>query len=193
MNPRRAIPTPLPLLAIGFGILASCAPTSQTNRAQVSSRGSDNSLAGTVCQDVNQLRSQMGLPVLKRHSGLDKLAQNHAEYLLKHRGTFSLHGKNVSHYDAESRALLAINRLDMVSYSEHVAWCVAQPSDNAASRAMITMWRNSPDHRDAMLNKDWTHTGVGLVKDADGSVFATQVFGTKSMSQMAMRDRMNQF
>ena len=29
-----------------------------------------------------------------------------------------------------------------------------------------------------MRKQTWTHTGIGIVTDADGTVFATQVFGT---------------
>jgi hypothetical protein len=44
-----------------------------------------------------------------------------------------------------------------------------------------------------MLEDEWTHTGVGAVVDADGSVFATQIFATKSLSLMSTRDRFNQY
>lgn len=192
MKTKRVIPALRPLLPIGCGILASCATPGETDRQQVAFR-SDTSLPGIVHRDVNQHRSRQGLPTLQRHGGLDRLAQKHAEYLRQHRGTFSLHGKNVSHHGSESRAMVAIHRLEMISYAENVAWAESQPNDAAASRALITLWRNSPDHRDAMQNKHWSHTGIGVVRDADGSVFATQVFATKSLSHMAMRDRFNQF
>jgi uncharacterized protein YkwD len=192
MKTKRAVPTLRPLLLIGCGILASCATPTETDRQQVAFR-SDTSLPGLVHRDVNQHRARLGLRELKRHSGLDRLAQKHAEFLRQNRGSFSLHGKNVSHHGSESRALVAIQRLEMISYAENVAWAESQPNDAAASRALVTLWRNSPDHRDSMQDKSWSHTGIGVVRDSDGSVFATQVFATKSLSHMAMRERFNQF
>jgi hypothetical protein len=40
---------------------------------------------------------------------------------------------------------------------------------------------------------DWTHSGIGVVVDSDGTVFATQLFATRSYSQMAFREKMNSF
>jgi hypothetical protein len=43
------------------------------------------------------------------------------------------------------------------------------------------------------MTESWTHSGVGVVVDSDGMVFATQIFATKNQSQLAMRERMNNF
>jgi uncharacterized protein YkwD len=55
------------------------------------------------------------------------------------------------------------------------------------------LWQDSPKHRNAMVDDDWTHTGVGAVVDSDGSVFATQLFATKNISLMSAQERFNQF
>ena len=193
---KRDVLSPLsrPLSILACGILASCATPIESSRTEVSSSiGSSQPLPAIIVQDVNQTREQLGVPALKRHAGLDRLAQKHSEFLRQNRGSFSLHGKNVSHHGSESRALVAINRLEMINYGENVAWTVRQPNPAAASQALIALWKKSPDHREAMLDDHWSHTGVGVVVDSDGSVFATQIFGTKTMSQMTMRDRLNQF
>ena len=180
----------LTILACGF--LASCAAPTETNRTEVAYR-SDSSLPGTIHHNVNNLRGGHGARALSRHAGLDKLARDHCEFLRQNRGTFSLYGKNVSHHGAEGRAVLAMKSLEMVSFSENVAWTMTGPSHTATSETLIKLWRASPKHRDAMLHHEWTHTGIGVVVDTDGSVFATQIFATKSLSHMAMRDRFNQF
>ncbi|MCU0751502.1 MAG: CAP domain-containing protein [Akkermansiaceae bacterium] len=192
MKTKRAIPTPSLLTILGFGILASCAAPSETNRKPVAYRG-DSSLTETIHQDVNRLRASHGAGDLRRHAGLDKLATEHCEFLRKNRGKFSLYGKNVSHHGAEGRAVVAMRSLEMTSFSENVAWTMTGPSHAATSHALITLWQDSPKHRDAMLEDEWTHTGVGAVVDADGSVFATQIFATKSLSLMSTRDRFNQY
>ena len=44
---------------------------------------------------------------------------------------------------------------------------------------LIELWKDSKDHHKNMLD-DWTHTGIGVVVDSDGMVFATQIFSTVS-------------
>lgn len=192
MKTKQVIPSPAPLAILGFGILASCAAPSGTSRTPVANRG-DSSLTGTIHHDVNNLRGTHGAGGLRRHAGLDKLARDHCEFLRKNRGKFSLYGKNVSHHGSEGRAVVAMNGLEMTSFSENVAWTMTGPNHAATSRALITLWRESSKHLDAMLEEEWTHTGVGAVVDADGSVFATQIFATKNLSHMTTRDRFNQY
>lgn len=40
----------------------------------------------------------------------------------------------------------------------------------------VEKWMQSPTHRDNILDKDWTTTGIGIVKSASGEIFITQVF-----------------
>jgi uncharacterized protein YkwD len=192
MNINRAIPALTLVTIIGLGILVSCATPGDTSRKPVAYRG-DSSLTGNIHHDVNDLRVSQGVTPLRRHAGLDKLAIEHCEFLRKNRGRFSLYGKNVSHHGAEGRAVVAMRSLEMTSFSENVAWTTTGPSHAATSRALIGLWQESPKHHDAMMEEEWTHTGVGVAVDTDGSVFATQIFATKSMSLMATRDRFNQF
>ena len=171
--------------------LASCANPPATTRVPVSaSMRSDNSASGRVYQEVNNYRQSNGRNALQRHPGLDRLAQQHCEYLRKHRGTFSLSGKNVSHFGFEGRALYARESFSMNSVSENVA--AAYQPGASAPEVLLQLWRNSTDHHTNML-ENWTHSGIGVVVDSDGMVFATQIFATKSYSQMALRERMNSF
>jgi uncharacterized protein YkwD len=57
---------------------------------------------------------------------------------------------------------------------------------------MVDLWKSSKDHHKNMLD-EWTYTGVGVVKDTDGTVFSTQLFGNGNYSQIAPRDRFNRF
>ncbi len=171
--------------------LASCAPQPQPTKLQVSaSIRPDPSLSGQVLQRVNSYRSSVGASVLQRHAGLDRLAQEHSEYLRQHRGTFSLHGKNVSHYGFEGRALVARERYQMQSVSENVA-ATNHPGERPAP-VIVNLWVGSKDH-ESNMRQSWTHTGVGVVVDSDGMVFATQLFATVSNSQLSTRERFNRF
>ena len=171
--------------------LASCASPPESTRMPVSaSLRPDSSTSSRLHHEINYYRQSMGARELQRHPGLDRLAQEHSEYLRKNRGSFSLSGRNVSHFGFEGRALIARNLYQMESISENVA-AANQPGGNTTS-TLIALWKGSKDHHKNMCD-DWTHTGIGVVKDSDGMVFATQLFSTVSNSQMSVRERFNRF
>jgi uncharacterized protein YkwD len=84
----------------------------------------------------------------------------------------------------------ARQNLGMLSVSENVA--AANYPGQSAPAVLVELWRTSKDHNHNMTEK-WTHSGMGVVVDSDGMVFATQIFATKNHSQLVMRDRMNSF
>lgn len=180
------------LLAIASAIaLASCANTPQSTRLPVSATVSpQKSPSGSLFNEVNAYRRSQGKPELQRHSGLDRLAQEHCEYLRRNRGSFKLNGQNVSHFGFEGRALVARERYQMENVSENVA--AANSPGAATNSTMVSLWKSSRDHHKNMLDS-WTHSGMGVVVDSDGMVFATQLFSTVTMSQMSVRERFNRF
>jgi uncharacterized protein YkwD len=44
------------------------------------------------------------------------------------------------------------------------------------SEFAVSGWMKSPSHRQNILNRNWTATGVGIAKSRDGSIYITQVF-----------------
>ncbi len=180
------------LAVVCTAVMASCAnPPEPTTRMQVSaSLRPDTSLTGRVYQEVNDYRLSRGKSQLQRHAGLDRLAQQHCEYLRQHRGQFSLQGRNVSHYGFDGRAIIARERYQMSNVSENVA--ASSKTPGSTSHRLIELWKNSKDHHKNMLDS-WTHTGVGVVVDSDGMVFSTQLFANVNMTQSSIRDRFNQF
>lgn len=179
------------LAAVCAGALASCANPPATTRMPVSaSIRPDSSASNRLLQEVNSYRRSHGARELQRHPGLDRLAQEHSEYLRKHRGTFKLHGQNVSHIGFEGRALVARERYEMENVSENVA-AANHPGSNMTS-VLMSLWKGSKDHHKNMLD-DWTQTGIGVVVDSDGMVFATEIFSNVCNSQMSVRERFNRF
>ncbi|MDB6077253.1 MAG: uncharacterized protein JWO82_1000 [Akkermansiaceae bacterium] len=179
--------------AAGCAILmASCAPklTTTSTRMSTSSTAThaDSSLAGTVYAKVNDYRGSIGRKPIERLSALDRMAQNHSEFMLANRGKFSLGGnKNVSHYGFEERALYAQRAMNMQNVAENVVW-----SGRGDIGQMLSAWKSSPGH-DFNMRGEWNATGVGVAVDKDGSVFATQIFATKNTSLMTMRERLTQY
>lgn len=174
-----------------LGALASCATPTKTKRMPVSaSLHPDSSLSGQVLQEVNSYRSAHGASELQRHAGLDRLAQEHCEYLRQHRGTFTLYGKNVSHIGFEGRTLVAQERYQMASVSENVA--AAQNPGKNPGPTLVKLWANSKPH-EFNMRSDWSHTGIGLVVDDDGMVFCTEIFATVNNSQLITRQKFGGF
>ena len=173
------------------GALASCATQPVTTKMPVSaSLHPDSSLSGQVFKEVNSYRRSHGAPELQRHAGLDRLAQEHCEYLRDHHGEFGLYGKNVSHIGFEGRTLVARERYQMQNVSENVA--AATHPGKSAPAILVKLWSESKDH-EFNMRQEWTQTGVGAVVDSDGTVYSTQIFATVANFQMTTRNRFNSF
>jgi uncharacterized protein YkwD len=171
--------------------LTSCASPPATQKMPVSASIRPNSpLTEQVLSEVNSYRRNHGAIELKRHAGLDRLAQQHCEYLRKNRGSFAIHGKNISHMGFEGRALAARVNYQMENISENVA-ATTNPGQNTAS-TLVKLWSESKDH-DFNMRSAWTYTGIGLVVDNDGMVFSTELFATMTQSHMITRERFNRF
>lgn len=179
------------MAAVSAGALASCTSQPETQKPAITAASrSDNSVSGQVYDAVNSYRRSHGAVGLQRHPGLDRLAQAHCEYLRQNRGKFGIYGKNVSHFGSEGRALVARERFQMFSSSENIAATNVGANNRVA--ALLNLWTNSKDHQKTLVSS-WTHTGIGAVVDRDGTVFATEIFGTISSTQIASRQRFSGF
>ncbi len=167
--------------------LASCAQPPATTSVPMSATGPpDSSLSARVFQEVNSYRRSHGARDLPRHPGLDRLAQEHCEFLRQNRGKFGLYGKNVSHFGFEGRTLAARERYRMQNLGENVV--AANSSGSGTASMLVQQWAASKSHAYNMRSS-WTHSGIGVVVDDDGMVFSTQLFGVISNSQMDLTDR----
>ncbi len=179
----------LAVVALCSGLLASCAPPPVVNKVPMSATSSsDKSLTTRLLNEVNSYRANKGAGPLVRNPGLDRMAQEHCAFLLKNRGKFHIQGTNVSHIGFESRCLVARQVFGIPTLGENVA---AIPS--SSTPALVNAWANSPGHDFTMKSNDWQQTGIGILVDKDGMVFATQLFGTPSSSQMAFTQRLTGF
>jgi uncharacterized protein YkwD len=174
-----------------IGALASCATQPEVTKLPASaSIHPDLSLSGKILTEVNAYRRSHGASDLQRHAGLDRLAQQHCEYLRQHKGQFGLYGKNISHLGFEGRALFARERYQMINVSENVA-AATNPGSNPA-QILVKLWAGSRDHEYNMRGS-WTHTGIGVVVDSEGTVYSTELFATVSSSFLTTRHRFSHF
>lgn len=170
------------------GVLASCSPPAPTvTRMQVSSSaGRDSTLSAQLFSEVNSYRASKGKPALMRHDGLDQLAQQHCDYLVKTAGNYGIYGKNISHIGFESRSLVARQTYKIDVIGENVV-----SSATPSARHLVGLWAGSKNHEHNMRDQ-WAYTGVATAISNDGQVVSTQLFGTApSTSHMDLRNRLN--
>ena len=111
--------------------------------------------------------------------------------MCKNRGKF---GKgiagNLTHFGFEDRALAAQRGMRMSDVGENIGSC--NGGAKAASNSLVDAWKRSSGHN-MNLKGRWSQTGIGVVVDSDGTVFATQLFGNEDRSHLTMTERMRQF
>lgn len=182
------------LRGLGAGIallFASCASDLDTTRVPMA-QATANASSGKTAQlhdAINRYRASIGKKPLRRHKGLDAMAQHHCEFMAKNRGKFTLGSENISHYGFEERALLARQGYSMQNLAENVAGGVIQGDPTSQ---LVNAWTTSKKHV-VNLKGNWDATGIGVYRASDGMVYATQIFATENRSHLALTDRLNQF
>lgn len=182
----------LTLAAVASAALlsVSCGPRLELTEVPMSAGAAnpgDHSLAGKLHAQVNSHRGGIGKSSLPRHAGLDRLARQHSEFMVRNRGKIK---GGLTHYGFEERALAAQRLMGMSNVAENIATCSGGFSSPAST--LVNAWKNSSGHAKNMKGR-WDATGIGVAVAPDGTVFATQIFASKNHSHMAMTDRMRQF
>lgn len=125
-----------------------------------------------VAAGVNARRRAAGLQELSYHAGLSDLARRHSEYLI---GVFERGGKRViNHKGGGKRSRIMMGDYRMYETGENVAYVWGYKDDLALR--FTRNWMNSPLHKKNIL-RHWSHTGVGVARGSDNTVYATQLFG----------------
>ena len=114
---------------------------------------------------VNARRTGDGKAALARHAYIDGLCRQHAQYMANQ--------NNLSHDNVDSRyTAIYANVAGMHAVAENVL----QNNIPCDASAMATQWFNSPGHKTNMLNAAYTQSGMGIVIDANGKIWACQMF-----------------
>ncbi|MCF7674931.1 MAG: CAP domain-containing protein [Akkermansiaceae bacterium] len=170
-------------------LFSACGPPINTQVIARPASSRESKISSQILAAVNGYRQRSSRAPLQGNRALDQMAQNHSEFMRANRGKFGIYGADVSHYGVEQRALAAREMYGMDQFGENVAAATDQGSTTAAY--LLDLWVKSPPHEHNLRNS-WTSSGVGVVIDSDGTVFATQVFGSRSIkpSQMSMLNRL---
>jgi uncharacterized protein YkwD len=162
--------------------LALTAPTASAKSCQGAAAGatqlSTQQAKGTALCLMNQRRAKRGLPRLRHNASLESAAQNHS---------MEMDALNFFDHDSPSGSS-PLSRITGAGYiagarswgiGENIAWA---SGDAGSPKVIITMWMNSPGHRQIMLSRAFRQVGIGVAigspdgDEADGAIY-TADFG----------------
>ena len=126
-----------------------------------------------VHDEVNESRLRNGLPALIWLEDLAELAQLHSQNMGQ-KGFFSHldpEGLRVSARQRKYQPQLLLSGIGENLYRSQSSSRVFDPKRSAQS------WMNSPGHRENILNRNYSHSGIGVFLKGD-RLYVTQVFAT---------------
>jgi uncharacterized protein YkwD len=156
------------LAALLFSIFVLTATACPQARTAVAYSNDDDD-EYEVFQLVNRERARSKLPDLEWNADAARLARSYSKRMARE-GFFD-------HYDpdgntvierAEGARLKHWNRI-----GENLFMC--DGFDGFAAYA-VKGWLKSPTHRQNMLDRGWTSTGIGIARSRNGDIYITEVF-----------------
>ena len=126
------------------------------------------SLEQRLFNEINDVRIARHLPPLRWSGRIAELARDHSSRMMHHHF--------LSHEDPEHGG--PGDRLSMGG----VAWRACAENiyegygHSDPARAAIQSWLNSAGHRQNMLSRAYTTSGIGVALNAQGEMIATQLF-----------------
>jgi uncharacterized protein YkwD len=125
-----------------------------------------------VYEMVNEERKEKGLHRLNYNQELEKLARMHSANMAEH-GFFSHVDHNKMNVDERRKSYSP--HLFMGAIGENIA-SVPGRGEKEVAKKLISQWMGSEGHRENILNKKYSHIGVGITQKGN-RFYATQVFG----------------
>ncbi|MDO6812364.1 CAP domain-containing protein [Tenacibaculum soleae] len=147
------------ILLIAFSFL-SCGDNSTDEIEDLENK----SITQEVHQLVNEHRATIGKSALTFNNQISEMALEHTKYMINK-------GK-ISHDNFDARFAQVRALVNAMSFAENVA------SKQNSAQEVVTGWLNSAGHR-ANIEGDYTHTGIGVLKNASGNYYFTQLFYSK--------------
>ena len=133
-----------------------------------------------ILDGTNRERAVIGLAPLKPDLRLQAAARLQAADLAE-RNYFS-HTSDKFGFETPSKRINQAGALDFGA-GENIAFNEVNPDQSGAK--LMNQWMNSPPHRAAILNADYTHIGVGVYRRADGRIYGVQNFVQRQLEVIA--------
>jgi uncharacterized protein YkwD len=113
---------------------------------------------------TNKERKEAGLPALKPHPALTRMARSHSATMAR----LDKLGHDVGGATFEDR--IKGSGYKFRAAGENVGQGYDTP------KAAVEGWMNSPPHKANILNEEFTEIGIGAARAEDGTRYWTQVF-----------------
>ena len=143
--------------------LALCAGFEHLEAASLD-MGSDQRMQIEILQEVNAYRKAHWLPPLSLNPALSEQARGHSADMANHRLPFG-HDGFAQRIDAAHQAIPN----SQAAGAENVAY------NYKTAKIVVDGWVHSPGHRQNILGH-YALTGIGIVRDASGKPYFTQLF-----------------
>jgi uncharacterized protein YkwD len=157
------------LLSFAFVLALAFVPVHHAHAYNPFSIFSDASSEMEIFDLVNRERSKLRLPNLEWDSDVARIARAYSRRMARD-GFFD-------HIDPDGNS--AIERAENAKLKgwskigENLFAC--DPIDSFSAIA-VRGWMRSPTHKENMLDRNWTATGIGIAKARDGSIYITELF-----------------
>ena len=130
-----------------------------------------------ILERTNAFRTERERDSLTRDPKLDLTAQWFANFMAEH----SQYGHQADGREPAER--IEAHGYDFCAVGENIAWVQQGLQEIAAEdlgHELFTGWRDSPPHRENILNGSFTQIGLGLARASSGRYYGVQLFGRPS-------------
>jgi uncharacterized protein YkwD len=117
---------------------------------------------------VNDERRKKRLSNLDWDDDLARVARKYSQQMAK--------GNFFGHFDKSGNGMeqrVDAAKIKWTEIGENLYFCQGVEDFNAAA---VKGWMNSPGHRQNILGRNFTDTGIGIAESRDGKIYITQVF-----------------
>jgi len=150
------------LISLCAALAAFCAPA----QAQAGPGARMDRIERAITREINKIRRQHGLPKVHSNRGLARAANSHSADML--RANFFAHAS--SNGMSMSERVRRFKRARRIG--ENLAYVPTGSGGVRVARGVVTMWMNSPAHRNVILTPAWRRIGVARKRGAIGGLQA---------------------
>ncbi|WP_203257485.1 CAP domain-containing protein [Hyunsoonleella ulvae] len=150
------------LVCISFLMISvSCSKEEELTEEEAVEMAEVLSVADEILQLVNEHRLSIGENPLQVNDLATNLAIEHTNYMIAQ--------NDISHDDFDQRSDRLIAEENASRTGENVAY------GQRSAQQVMTAWLNSSGHR-KNIEGDFTHIGIGVIKNDAGVYYFTQIF-----------------
>ncbi len=133
-----------------------------------------------ILEGTNRERAAIGLPALKPDVRLRAAARLHAQDMAVR--DFFAHESDKPGFETPSKRVHKAGALDFGA-GENIAFNEVSPDETGGM--LMEQWMNSPPHRASILDRNYTHIGVGVYRHSDGRIYGVQNFVRRELDVTA--------